>query len=363
MARASLQGLASQIIYCPLDFRFAVKRALNRVRPALVLLMETEVWPHFLRACHKRRIPVAIVNGRISPTSFQRYRVVRSFFSLVLNQLSLAVMQTGEDAERIRNLGIKAEIVRVSGNLKFDAKSLSSHEQSLTAEIANRFHLNRQQPVLVAASTHAPEERVTIDAFRALLLHAASPKPRLVIAPRHPERFEEVAELLDKSGLSWSRRTGAASQSDGACDVVLLDTVGELRSIYPLAGVVFVGGSIAKKGGHNLIEPAAEACCVITGAHTDNFAGIVDAFAQAGAVVQLPPLEGAAITEALSHCWRELLTDDGQRSALAARACATVEAHRGATARTLELIEPLINANSISAETQVRQSCGLSLTV
>lgn len=344
VARASLAGLASEIIYFPLDFRFAVKRALDRVRPALVLLMETEVWPQFLRACRERRIPVAIVNGRISPTSFRRYRVVRSFFGSILNQLSLAVMQTREDASRIRDLGIKEELVRVSGNLKFDAKGLSRDEQNLNAEIAARFHLRRPQFVLVAASTHEPEERITIDAFRALLLsHADSPRPRLVIAPRHPERFDEVADLLRKSDLSWSRRTNAPTQNDKACDVVLLDTVGELRSIYPLAAVVFVGGSIAKKGGHNILEPAAESCCVVVGAHTYNFADVVDTFMQAGALMQLPPLEGDAVAEALSNCWRELLTNERQRNELAARARAAVEAHRGATARTLELIAPLIN--------------------
>ena len=166
--------------------------------------------------------------------------------------------------------------------------------------------------------------------------------PRLLLAPRHPERFAEVASLLDASGLSWSRRTAGPSPRDETCDAILLDTVGELRAAYPLAEVVFVGGSVAKTGGHNVLEPASAARCVVTGAHTFNFAEIVGDFARRGALVQLPALADAETPAALARVLRELLTDGGRRRRLGDNALALVKQSRGATARTLDFLKPWI---------------------
>lgn len=343
VARESFAGTAAQIIYFPLDFRWTVRRALRRVRPSLVLLMETEVWPHFIRECRAQNVPVAVINGRISPTSFRRYRRIQPFFRRVLNQLSLAAVQTDADAARLANLGIQTNLVRVTGNLKFDAQSLGAGERDLAKEIAARFQLHCPSLLLIAASTHEPEERIVLEAFRALRARCnARQKPRLMIAPRHPERFGQVAALLNDSGLVWAKRSASPAADDPLCDVVLLDTVGELRAMYPLAATVFVGGSIAPTGGHNVLEPALEGCCVVTGAHTHNFAGIIAEFVRAEALIQLPPLEGTAAAHALADCWHELHADEGRRNALANRARAAAHAHRGATARTLALLEPLL---------------------
>ncbi|MEJ7711686.1 MAG: hypothetical protein WKF84_17925 [Pyrinomonadaceae bacterium] len=208
-------------------------------------------------------------------------------------------------------------------------------------ELQERFNLLDSQWVIIAASTHAPEEQIIIDALRELINDSPSASPRMIIAPRHPERFAEVADLLANSGLTWSRRTDAPKHQDRVSEVVLLDTVGELAAAYSLGKVVFVGGSIAKKGGHNILEPATRSRAVVTGHHTFNFAGIVKTFLDADALVQLPPLEGTAAASTLAKCFRDLLLDDKRRCALAERACATVAAHQGATTRTVNSVSEL----------------------
>jgi len=196
-----------------------------------------------------RSIPVAVVNGRLSEKSCRRYGLVRSFVSRVVDCLDLAIMQTEVDSKRIQSLGLASARVFVSGNLKFDAGT-TDEKEALAAELRSRFDLANCN-VILAASTHFPEERILIEAFRRLSKTSAA---KLIIAPRHPERFAEVAALLNTSNLSWVRRTAPPTAADTDCDVILLDTIGELRNIFPLSTVVFVGGSIAPVGGHNVLE-------------------------------------------------------------------------------------------------------------
>jgi 3-deoxy-D-manno-octulosonic-acid transferase len=345
IARDVFRDDAAAIIYFPFDWAWTVRRALRKVNPSAVLIMETELWPNFLRECRRRRVPVAIVNGRLSERSFRRYQFVRGFTKRIVNDLDLALMQSEADAERIRALGLPPERVFVSGNLKFDAGA-DINEKALTKILRERFALDAERPVIVAASTHSPEERIFIEAFKQLRSLAGNDKVRLLIAPRHPERFSEVATLLDTSGLTWSRRSAEAAATDSACDIILLDSIGELRAVYPLATIVFVGGSIATTGGHNILEPAAAGACTVTGAHTFNFKAVIEDFLEAGALVQLPELAEAEAPPALASVLQNLLTDDERRQAIAGRARAALEKNRGATALTIKLLSPILAATS-----------------
>jgi 3-deoxy-D-manno-octulosonic-acid transferase len=342
VAREAFRGIATNVIYFPFDWAWSVRRALRSVDPSVVLLMETELWFRFLRECNERHIPVALVNGRISTRSFRRYSLIRGFVRNALDTLSLALMQTDEDAARLVELGLARERIKVSGNLKFDLDT-DMNAPLITDELRARFALDDGRPLVVAASTHAPEERVVLEAFK--LLRASlddATQPRLLVAPRHPERFAEVASLIDSSDLAWARRRDAPSADDARCDVILLDTVGELRALYPLAAVVFIGGSIAPTGGHNVLEPAHAARCIVTGAHTFNFTEIIRRLVEADALVQLPALSDAETPSALAKTLRELLIDDARRRRLGTNALAVLEQNRGATARTVELLTPLI---------------------
>jgi 3-deoxy-D-manno-octulosonic-acid transferase len=341
VARDVFRDDATLVIYFPFDWGWTVRRALDAVNPSVVLIMETELWPGFLRECRRRKIRTAIVNGRLSERSSRRYRFVRRFIQRVVNDLDLALMQTEADAARMCALGLAPERVKVSGNIKFDA-SVAEGENALTAELRQRFSFDGARPLLVAASTHAPEERIIIEAFKELRQNPGAQMPRLLIAPRHPERFAEVASLLEASGLVWTRRSSVASANDADCDAILLDSIGELRAVYPLALIVFVGGSIAQTGGHNVLEPAAAGVCIVTGAHTANFAAIMRAFVEADALVQLPPLPEAEAASALVNVFKELLANDEQRQTLAARARNLLEQNRGATARTIEMLSAII---------------------
>jgi 3-deoxy-D-manno-octulosonic-acid transferase len=340
LAREIFKQDSAGVFYFPFDWRWVVRRTLKAINPDLVLVMETELWPGFLHECEQQQIPVALVNGRLSAQSFRRYRLIKRFIARVLGAFDLAIMQTEADAERLRALGMDAAKTFVFGSMKFDAGALPDTD-SLTAEFRNRFGLTGDSSLILAASTHAPEERIIIDALKQVRSKSGS-RPRLMIAPRHPERFAEVAALVERSGLSFTRRTTARDDADKNAEVILLDSIGELGSVYSLASIVFVGGSIAKTGGHNVLEPAAVGACVITGAHTYNFQSIVESFVKAGAIVQLPPLSDSDATAALAETISTLLHDSSKRLELGTRARSLVNENRGATERTLLALNSLL---------------------
>ena len=302
--------------------------------------METELWPGFLRECRSQQIPVAIVNGRLSETSFRRYRLVPGFISKVVNCVDLALMQTQADADRMLALGLEPTRVFVTGSLKFDAEA-NAVTDPLTERFRDRFGFADHVPLILAVSTHAPEERIILEAFDRP--RSSKGNVRLVIAPLHPERFAEVASLLKASTFRWTRRTDQPSPTDRECDVLLLDTIGELRSVFSLASIVFVGGSIAPAGGHNILEPAAVGACIITGNHTENFKDIVETFVEAEAIVQLPALREDEAADALTAVLNQLLDDSERRKALGARARTLVEINRGASERSADLLSKIIS--------------------
>ena len=345
VARTAFSDDAVEVIYFPFDWSWSVRRSLRAINPDVVLMMETELWPHFLRCCRKRGVLVGIINGRISKKSYRGYTLVKFFVRRILKDISLAVMQTEADCERIRSLGMTKTQAVVGGNLKFDADPPKKSD-ALTAEIKNRFGLGENIPLILAASTHASEERIIVDSFK--LLRDRSAATRLGIAPRHPERFAEVASVLERSGLRWARRSATLQPQDLDAEAILFDSIGELTAIYPLATIVFVGGSLIKKGGHNVLEPAAAGVPVITGAHTDNFESIVQMLEERDAIVRLPPFTEPELTTALREAFELLLSSEERRSQLATDALELLERNRGAAGRTLKLVSPLFQMAAVT---------------
>jgi 3-deoxy-D-manno-octulosonic-acid transferase len=347
LAREIFKHDAARVFYFPFDWRWVVRRTLKAINPDTVLVLETELWPGFFRECKRQQIPVALVNGRLSEQSFRRYRVIRRFMTRVLSSLDLAIMQTEADAERLRALGMNADKILVAGNMKFDAGTLPATD-SLTTEFRERFKFAEDAPLILAASTHDPEEVIILNSLRQVISRSEL-KPRLMIAPRHPERFAEIVDLLKASGLRWARRT-APDASDGQAEVILLDSIGELHSVYSLASIVFVGGSISRTGGHNILEPAAVGGAVIVGSHTYNFQSIVENFVNAGAIVQLEPTSDSAAIVELANVISELLADPTSRRELGTRARNLVNENRGATERTLESLRSMLSNQARAAQ-------------
>jgi len=264
-------------------------------------------------------------------------------------------MQSDQDVSRIRELGMASDRALSSGNLKFDSANSSSFDAALSSSIRFRFGFTGNDFLIVAASTHWPEEQVLIDAFRRITNFNRGKRIRLLIAPRHPERFAEVAELISASGFNWAHRSGDAKAGDNTADVILLDSIGELRAVFPFADIAFIGGSIASHGGHNILEPAVEGVCVITGPHTDNFAAIIKTFLTADALVQLPEVALSEAAKQLAETMKSLLDDDSRRREIGHRALAVCEVNRGATTRTMQILAKMLLSRS-----SVKESVPLS---
>ncbi len=315
--------------YFPLDFAFACRRALEGVKPALVVIAETEIWPNFLRQARRRGARVVFVNGRISDRSFGRYRRFRFFVRRALANVDLFLMQSQEDARRLRELGAPAERVAVGGNLKFDLP-----QPARPAFLEELERVAQRAPIVVAGSTLAGEEQKILDALR-VCTEMDGRQAVLLLAPRHPERFEEVARLLAERGLRFIRRS-RWSAIDGRPDVVLLDTLGELAGAYAAATVAFVGGSLVPAGGHNPIEPALWGKPVIFGPSMENFRDVARALLEAKAAYRVSSSDELGILLAA------LLADPVacRRAGEAARQM--VERERGAAARAAARIAELL---------------------
>ncbi len=313
------------LFYFPLDLPAAVDRVLDRVRPALFLAVETELWPNLLRRCARRGVRTMLVNGRVSDRSYPRYRLVRRLFRRVLADVDRYCAQSEESARRLVALGAPADRVATTGNLKFDAAPPPS--SGPRSELLRALRFVRERPVVMAASTHPGEEGPVLDAWRRL--RARAPGRFLVLAPRHPERAAEVAALAAERGIAVVRRSRLPAAGVGPADVVVLDTVGELAAAFGMATVVFLGGSLAPVGGHNVIEPAAWGKPVVFGPHMQNFAEIADLFLANRAARRI------AGAEELEPVLEELLSDPRERAALGAAARSLVAANRGAAARSL----------------------------
>ncbi len=261
---------AENVFYFPLDFAFAIRPYLRLLQPQLIVIGETEIWPNFLRLAHGSGARIAIVNARISDRSLRGYQRFRPLLRKVLQQVDLFLTQTEEDAHRLTQIGAPAERVHTTGNLKFDVPAPAA--PPIVASLRSAFQQANASPVIVCGSTVDGEEPLLLQAFVNIL--ASYPRAVMILAPRHPERFLQVAELLDKLGIRfWRRSLWSGDPVVGG--VLLIDRMGELAALYALADVAFVGGSLVPRGGHNIIEPALHGVPIVVGNHTENFRDIV----------------------------------------------------------------------------------------
>jgi 3-deoxy-D-manno-octulosonic-acid transferase len=323
------------VFYFPFDLGFVVRRTLDLVKPKLFLMMETEIWPNLLRECRRRGVRTAIVNGRLSSRSFPRYRVARGFFRHVLADIDHFCVQSDESRRRFVEIGAPADRVTVTGSLKFDSLEPASAGQARSRErVLRYFRFAPGRPVWVAGSTMKGEEAIVLRVFRRL--KASQPAAVLVLAPRHPERFDDVVAMAQQEGFRTVRRSELPIDAEPRADVVVLDSIGELAAVYQVGTLVFVGGSLVPTGGHNILEPAVFGRPVVFGPHMHNFAEIAAAFVAADAGVQVAS-EGAFEDDVLA-----LMADPVRRARLGAAARALVEANRGAKVKTLETLDVLL---------------------
>jgi 3-deoxy-D-manno-octulosonic-acid transferase len=301
----------------------------------MFIMMETEIWPNLLRACHRAGIRTVLVNGRISSRSYPRYRLARPFFRRVLTNIDRFCMQSEESARRIIEMGAEADRVIVTGSLKFDSLDLPGATTATAADrgrnrVLRYFRIAPERPVIIAASTLKGEETPILEAFQRI--RARVPEVLLIIAPRKPERFDDVEQLARRGGWRVARRSELPVDAEPRHDIVVLDTIGELAQLYQVATAVFVGGSLVDQGGHNILEPAVFGKPIVFGPYMQNFAEIARAFIDNDAAIQI------RTGRELEHALMGLLTDPVRRARLGAAARALVEANRGARGKTMTAI-------------------------
>jgi 3-deoxy-D-manno-octulosonic-acid transferase len=335
IARHNLQYV-DEVFYFPFDLGFIVRRTLRLVRPRLFIMMETEIWPNLLRASRRAGVKTALVNGRISSRSYPRYKFVRPFFRHVLQQVDRFCMQSDESARRIIEIGAPREHVTVTGSLKFDSLELPGEARQAPARhrVLRYFRMSPSRPVVIAASTLRGEEGAALEAFQRI--RATISGALLIIAPRKPERFEEVDRLARQAGWNVARRSELRVDAEPRHDVVILDTIGELAQLYQVATAVFVGGSLVDAGGHNILEPAVFGKPIIFGPYMQNFAEIAQTFLDNQAAIQIRN------ARELEPALLELLGDPVRRASLGAAARALVEANRGARGKSLAVLAELL---------------------
>ena len=335
---------ADAVCYFPFDWSFSVRRLLDAVRPDLVILMESELWLNFLSECSARKIPVLVANGRISNRSFPRSLRFRFFVRRLYGQVTRFGMQSQVDAERAVALGAEPENVTVTGNIKYDLGEVGPKGEELeTARELGRSLALSVAPLLVAGSTHAGEEEIVLEAFRRLRGREGLSHVRLLIAPRHPERFAEVERLIAATGLAWVKRSAAPGRERSlSAAVILLDSIGELATVYEKAAAVLIGGSLAPIGGHNILEPAWYGRPIVVGPHMENFRAMTAEFLRREALWQLTLGTPADFIRHLQQTWVALLRDLPRANERGRRARETIESNRGAAERTQALIEELL---------------------
>ena len=326
-----------RVRYVPFDLPGSVRRFFNRVHPRLAVIFETELWPNMYHQCGRRRIPLVLASARLSEKSLGRYRKLGGLFRDALSQGVVVAAQTPADADRFREIGADPQKAHVTGNIKFDfavPPNTSAHGQQLRKLYA------QGRPVWVAGSTHRGEEEAALEAHK--LVRGPHPRCLLVIVPRHPNRFDDVARVIESAGIRYVRRSRVVPDAEGivrgmgTADVLLVDTLGELLDFYAAADVAFVGGSLVPVGGHNLLEPAALGLPILTGPHNFNSEEVARLLISRGAA--------EVVTDARSLGTRvaALLADPAERSRIGAVGQASIDSNRGALAKLLGLINPLL---------------------
>jgi len=326
VARQSVRA-ADGLLFAPFDWPGPVRRALAALDPSLLVLVETELWPNLIHEARRRGTRVALVNGRISPRSYPRYLRIRRFLRPMLAEVDVFLMQGEAHARRVTDMGAPPDRVKVTGNLKFDSLGEARTPEPLARLIGGG------GPLWVAGSTAPGEEELVLRALREV--RKREPRVRLLLAPRHPERFGEAVTVAEAAGFRVARRTALARPWTDE-DVLVLDTIGELAQVYPLASVVFVGGSLVPFGGHNVLEAAVAGKATIVGPHMENFQEVADEFLAEGALVQVRSAEELADEVA------GLLADAGRRDAIGERARGLIHRNRGALRGTVDALAGLV---------------------
>ena len=325
----------SPVFYLPLDFAFIVRRYLRLLKPKLLVLMESELWPNLMNECARSGVPVAVVNARVSDRSLPRYLMLKRLWRPLLGGVSVFLAQSEENARRLLEIGAPAERVRVSGNLKYDVKAAG--ESAMTALIRER--LPDRAKVLVAGSTLDGEETILLDAWRQVV--ADEPNAVMILAPRRTERFAAAAALVESTGFAVIRASDLRGRTERieAGGVLLLDTIGDLASVYSLGTAAFVGGSLVQAGGHNPLEPTRFRVPVVMGPSSENFREIVEAMRAADAI---RIVDAGGLASALT----EMLKENGDARAMGERGHAVFDAQAGATARTAGALLGLIDRSA-----------------
>jgi 3-deoxy-D-manno-octulosonic-acid transferase len=319
------------VIYFPLDYPFIVKKVIRQIKPKLFIILETELWPNILRELKRNNIPSVVVSGRISNRSYHKYRWGRFFFTKVLDNIHLFCMQTEVDSKRIINIGADKDRVTTVGNLKFDqcVPTITTEEKE---NLYNMLSLKEGQTIFIAGSTHKGEENIVLEVFKNL--KKTYEDLILILAPRHPERFDEVADLISHQKLRSIKKTKIkVAQKSNHHDIILLDTIGELSKLYSIGTIIFVGGSLVSTGGHNVLEPVAYKKAVIFGPHMDNFSEISRCLRESGGGFQVNNQE-----EFLSQT-EMLLQNDVDRDKLGEKAFEVIAHNQGAINKSMEVIE------------------------
>ncbi len=347
MARERMD-FADGHFYFPLDWVHCVRRVLRAIRPSLLVILETEIWPNVLRECRRARVPVVFVNGRISERSFARYEKIlaasgslSAFLEDVLHQPALFLMQSDADAGRLRKLGAPEENIQVTGNLKYDLAVPA--EPRIAAWLAQQIARQERWPVLVAGSVVAGEEEYVLEAYD--YIQRKWNRTLLIMAPRKPERFDAAAQIITQDGWRVERRSAMTEHSQLAedADVFLLDSVGELAGVYRLADATFVGGSLIATGGHNPLEPALVGKVPCFGPSMENFRDMAELFVARDAAIQV------SSGPALGHAWTRLIDDAALRERMGRAAQALVTENSGATERSLAAIAPILRGSAKGA--------------
>lgn len=346
MALAKNEYANLMVFYCPLDFSWAVAAAMRRIRPDVLVLAELELWPNLIRAARRWGAGVAVINGRLSEHSYRGYRRIRPLVGRLMKQIHLLGVQDATYAKRFCSLGARPGTVHVTGSMKYDGAQTERNNPT-TRRLAELAGFKEDDVVLLAGSTQEPEEAIALDVYRQL--SPAWPSLRLVVVPRHPDRFDTVARLLDASGIRWQRRTELDRHGpDPEARVLLVDVVGELGAWWGTAAIAFVGGSLGDRGGQNMIEPAAYGAAVCFGPNTHNFRDVVAAMLNRDAAVVVA--DGTELGRFVRRC----LENPDYADALGTRARNLILDQLGATGRTFKLLTSLVEGG------QEQQANGLA---
>ncbi len=342
--------------YFPIDLASVARRVIEWIQPVMMVIIDTEIWPNVLHQAHRRGTQIVLANGRISAASFRFYRWARPVLRRVFRDYAALMMQSEEDAERITMMGAPWDKIAVTGNIKFDKDLVVKEaDEALTRNLEKDLDFAYlQAPLIVAGSTHHGEEQVLLEVLRRIRRTPQLENVRMVLAPRHPERFDAVAQLISRNGFRLWRRTNGTGPPQDA-DVILLDTVGELAAVYRFATIAFVGGTLLRHGGHSIMEPALHAKPIVIGPSMDNFGSIIREFRMHDGIWQISAGEKDANLQVqqLLDAFEQLLTSPSKRESMGKAAHAILERNRGAAQRTIEKIAAIYQKSKMNMHARV----------